>query len=83
MRAQASARNLRNFARVCSVPGCDQTMRNSGYCTKHYTKWSRLDAAAKAAVKAAALSWLPVNRMPWTYEGKESELIAEQERKNS
>jgi hypothetical protein len=76
----SSGRNIRNATRLCSVEGCGQTMRISGYCAKHYSEWSRLDAAAKAAAKAARLAGLPVVRKPWVYEGRENELIAAQEK---
>jgi hypothetical protein len=75
---QSSVKNLKKMTRMCSVLGCDQTMRRRGYCTHHFDEWQKLDNAEKAA----ALASLAKPRTAWTYEGDEAALIAAQEKAN-
>jgi hypothetical protein len=61
----------------CSVPGCNAPHLARGCCESHYHKFMRAGTIAQHAGEFTEA--VPVAREPWTYEGKEHELIAAQE----
>ena len=73
----ASSRG-RTKTKVCSVDGCGKPWYCRVYCLIHYGAFRRMNEAARAAELAKPARTLP----KWTYEGREDELIAAQEKNN-